>query len=99
MQKTKRCWILETSASAPGPDGIPYAAWRRLPSQTANLLQIKFEEILCNHAKPPLQVGVWIPRAKMGPAADYFRPVGMPDTLERLLDGTVAGLLFQHTSQ
>ena len=30
-------------------------------------------------ALPPHQVGVWIPKAKMGPEADCFRPLGMPN--------------------
>ena len=41
-------------------------------------------------ALPPMQVGVWIPKAKMGPEADNFRPLGMPNTLDRLVDGTIA---------
>ena len=42
-------------------------------------------------------VGVWIPKAKQGPTADFFRPLGMPDTLDRLQDGTVAAILFRTT--
>ena len=41
-------------------------------------------------ALPPLQVGVWIPKAKMGPEADNFRPLGMPNTLDGLVDGSIA---------
>ena len=29
-----------------------------------------------------MQVGVWIPKAKMGPEAENFRPLGMPNTLD-----------------
>ena len=46
-----------------------------------------FYDILEETALPPLQVGVWIPKAKMGPEADNFRPLGVPSTLERLVDG------------
>ena len=46
---------------------------------------------------PPTQVGVWIPKAKQGPTADFFRPLGMPDTLDRLQDGTTAAILFRIT--
>ena len=46
---------------------------------------------------PPTQVGVWIPKAKQGPTADFFRPLGMPDTLDRLQDGTAAAILFRIT--
>ena len=45
-------------------------------------------------ALPPLQVGVWIPKAKMGPEADNFRPLGMPNTLDRL-DGSIAAVVMK----
>ena len=48
-----------------------------------------FYDILDEQALPPLQVGVWIPKTKLGPEADNFRPLGMPNTLDRLVDGTV----------
>ena len=35
-----------------------------------------------------MQVGVWIPKAKAGPMADHFRPLGMPNTIDRLVDGS-----------
>ena len=41
-------------------------------------------------------MGVWIPKAKLGPTADFFRPLGMPSTFERLVDCTVAAVLDQH---
>ena len=41
---------------------------------------------------------MWIPKAKMGPKADNFRPLGMPNTLDRLVDGTVAAHLMHHTA-
>ena len=49
-------------------------------------------------ALPPTQIGVWIPKAKMGPKADNFRPLGMPNTLDRLVDGTVAAHLMYYTA-
>ena len=42
-----------------------------------------------------MQVGVWIPKAKMGPEADNFRPLGMPNTLDRLVDGTIASVVMK----
>ena len=54
-----------------------------------------FYDILDETALPPLQVGVWIPKAKMGPEADNFRPLGMPNTLERLVDGTAAAQVMR----
>ena len=34
----------------------------------------------------------------MGPKADNFRPLGMPNTLDRLIDGTNAAHLMHHTA-
>ena len=45
----------------------------------------------------PVQVGVWIPKAKLGPTADFFRPLGMPNTCDRLLDGTIAAVIMKAT--
>ena len=86
-----------TKDSAPGPDGLPYALWRMFPQQTAAILQDDFHHILAGVLAPPTQVGVWIPKAKQGPTADFFRPLGMPDTLDRLQDGTTAAILFRIT--
>ena len=60
-------------------------------------LKTDFHHILAGTLAPPTQVGVWIPKAKQGPAADFFRPLGMPDTLDRLQDGTAAAILFRVT--
>ena len=89
--------ILHTKDSSPGPDGIPYAAWRVSPTVTSHILTKEFTSLVRGISPPPQQVGVWIPKAKMGLTADYFRPLGMPDTLDRLMDGTTAGILFTHT--
>ena len=87
--------LLHTKDSAPGPDGLPYAAWRLLPEVTVEAMMSYFYDILDETALPPLQVGVWIPKAKMGPEADNFRPLGMPNTLERLVDGTAAAQVMR----
>ena len=89
--------LLLTKDSAPGPDGLPYALWRLFPQQTAIILRDDFHQILSGTLVPPTQVGVWIPKAKQGPTADFFRPLGMPDTLDRLQDGTAAAILFRIT--
>ena len=89
--------LLLTKDSAPGPDGLPYALWRMFPQQTAAILKDDFHHILAGVLAPPTQVGVWIPKAKQGPTADFFRPLGMPDTLDRLQDGTAAAILFRTT--
>ena len=52
----------------------------------------------------PVQVGVWIPKAKLGPTADFFRPLGMPNTCDRLVDAIAAVIMkatsaYMHPSQ
>ena len=89
--------LLLTKDSAPGPDGLPYAFWRMFPEQSAIILQDDFDRMISCELPAPTQVGVWRPKAKQGPTADFFRPLGMPDTLDRLQDGTAAAILFRTT--
>lgn len=89
--------LLHTKDSAPGPDGIPYSAWRLLLCVTVDALISYFHDIIGGTALPPMQVGVWIPKAKAGPEADHFRPLGMPNTLDRLVDGSIAAYVMRHT--
>ena len=90
--------LLHTKDSAPGPDGIPYSAWRVLPCVTVDALISYFYDIIGGTALPPMQVGVWIPKAKVGPMADHFRPLGMPNTIDRLVDGSIAAYVMRHTA-
>ena len=90
--------LLHTKDSAPGPDGIPYSAWRLLPCVTVDALISYFYDIIGGTALPPMQVGVWIPKAKAGPMADHFRPLGMPNTIDRLVDGSIAAHVMRHTA-
>ena len=83
--------LLHTKDSAPGPDEIPYSAWRVLPEMTLQAMSSYFYDIQEETALPPTQVGVWIPKAKMRPKADNFRPLGMPNTLDLLM------VLMPHT--
>ena len=76
----------------------PYSAWRLLPKVTVDAMKSCFYDIINGTALPPHQVGVWIPKAKMGPEADSFRPLGMPNTLERLVDGSVAAHAMRQTA-
>ena len=43
--------LLRTKDSAPGPDGLPYAAWRLLPEVTVDAMMSYFYDILCPHCK------------------------------------------------
>ena len=90
--------LLHTKDSAPGPDGIPYSAWRLLPCVTVDALISYLYDIIGGTALPPMQVGVWIPKAKAGPTADHFRPLGMPNTIDRLVDGSIAAYIKRHTA-
>lgn len=91
--------LLHTKDSAPGPDGIPYAAWRAFPSISAHTLYEDLQLLASDLNNRPCQVGVWIPKAQAGDSADFFRPLGMADTFDRLQDGTVAAQLFRHTKE
>ena len=85
--------VLSSKDSAPGPDGLPYAAWRIDVSQNATAMFDFMHRIQTGEAVPPVSVGVWIPKAKLGPTANFFRPLGMPSTFERLVDCTAAAVL------
>ena len=64
-----------------------------------------FIDIMEDTVLPPMQVGVWIPKAKKGYEADNFHSLGMPNTLNRLVDGTIASVVMKvvapnmHSSQ
>ena len=84
-----------TKDSSPGPDGIPYAAWRLVPSLSAKAMQAFLYDVLDDQLPPPVSIQAWIPKAKLGPTADFFRPLGMPSTFERVVDGTIASYLVK----
>ena len=77
--------LLHTKDSAPGPDGLPYAAWRLLPEVTVGAMASCFYDIMEGTALPPLQVGVWIPKAKIGPEADLACQIPLTALLTVLL--------------
>ena len=93
--------LLDTKDSAPGPDGIPYSAWRLSPEDSYPVLEHLMGKMIAGTRAAPVQVGVWIPKAKLGPTADFFRPLGMPNTCDRLVDlvdGTIAAVVMRATS-
>ena len=91
--------LLHTKESAPGLDGIPYAAWRLNPEASSHAIYKLFTKITRAQEEPPSQVLVWIPKATAGPTGDYFRPLGMPNTSHRVLDGALSALVVTHCSQ
>ena len=90
--------VLSSKDSAPGPDGLPYAAWRVDVTQSSEAMVHFMARIQSQCAVPPVSVGVWIPKAKLGPTANHFRPLGMPSTFERLVDCTAAAVLARHVA-
>ena len=90
--------LLETKDSAPGLDGLPYAAWRLSPEDSYPALESLMFKMLSGNRAAPVQVGVWIPKAKLGPTANYFRPLGMPNTCDRLVGGTIAHVIMRAVS-
>ena len=85
--------VLATNDSSPGPDGIPYAAWRLHPGVSSEAMVTHLNDICRSAVPPPCSVQAWIPKAKMGPTADNFRPLGMPSTFERVIDGSIATVM------
>jgi hypothetical protein len=83
--------ILRTGNSAPGVDGLPFAALRVLPGKSAELLTWMLEDILVEEPdlRPPQQLLVWIPKNDIGEYADNFRPLGMPNAIGRTLSASI----------
>ena len=78
--------IITSPDSAPGADGLPFSAWRLSPSVSSRALEHHFTSILHMQAAPPLQSLVFIPKADKGVYADNYRPLGLPNTCDRLID-------------
>ena len=81
--------VITSPDSAPGADGIPYSAWRICPRITAQALDNHLQCILTRTASPPLQSLVFIPKADQGEYADNYRPLGLPNTCDRILDRSI----------
>ena len=81
--------VITSPDSAPGADGIPYSAWRICPRITAQALDNHLQSILTRTASPPLQSLVFIPKADQGEYADNYRPLGLPNTCDRILDRSI----------
>ena len=78
--------IITSPDSAPGADGIPFSAWRLSPSVSSRALEHHLDSILHMQAAPPLQSLVFIPKADKDDYADNYRPLGLPNTCDRLID-------------
>ena len=78
--------IITSPDSAPGADGLPYAAWRVNPATSAQCLHTHFQDIIFRKVRPPHQSLVFIPKADQGEYADNYRPLGLPNTCDRIID-------------
>ena len=87
--------IVTSPDSAPGADGIPYAAWRVCPSVSTTSLAHHFQNILYRKVSPPTQALVFIPKADQGEYADNYRPLGLPNTCDRIVDRAAYTLFCQ----
>ena len=75
-----------TSPDCSGADGIPYAAWRVCSCVSTIVLSSHFQDILERRVSPPIQTLVFIPKADQGDYADNYRPLGLPNTSDRIVD-------------
>ena len=64
--------------SAPGADGLPYAAWRVCPTTSSICLNQHFQDIIFRKVRPPQQSLVFIPKADQG---EYLIPVIVSSTV------------------
>ena len=87
--------IVTSPDSAPGADGIPYAAWRVCPSVSTTSLAHHFQNILHRKVSPPTQALVFILKADQGEYADNYRPLGLPNTCDRIIDRAAYTLFCQ----
>ena len=78
--------------SAPGPDGIPFAAWRAAPDLSALLLHRVFEVIAKGHSPPEgFNHGLLylLPKKDTGLVSDT-RPLSVTNTDNRILAAAVS---------
>ena len=78
--------VISSPDSAPGADGIPFSAYRVSPAVSAQALNSHFSAILSQQTTPPVQTLVFIPKADVGDYADNYRPLGLPNFSDRLID-------------
>ena len=93
--------IKRSNNSSPGPDGIPFAAWRAAPDLASPLLFSVLSKI-CNGQPPPkgFNFGILflIPKKPSGLVSDT-RPISVTNTDNRLLASVVAHLIMPAVSE
>ena len=84
--------INHTNNSTPGPDGIPFAAWRAAPDLAAPILLAVFRSI-CAGQPPPSNFNrgllFLLPKKNTGLISDT-RPISVTNSDSRILSATVA---------
>ena len=80
--------VVRSPASAPDLDKLPYAAYRAAPI-AARVLTQRLHDYINLQAPAPVQALVFIPKADAGPYADNFRPLGLPNTADRIIGQAV----------
>ena len=78
--------VITSPDSAPGADGIPFSAYRVSPAISAQALTAHFTCILSQQVLPPVQTLVFIPKPDSGDYADNYRPLGLPNSSDRIID-------------
>ncbi len=93
--------IKRSNNSSPGPDGVPFAAWRAAPDLASPLLFNVLNKICEGQAPPPgFNYGILflIPKKPSGLVSDT-RPISVTNTDNRLLASTVAHLIMPVVSE
>ena len=97
--------IMNTTDSAPGLDGIPYAFYRLCPEMTADIILSTITEVatwdpMHYDAMPhSYQMLVWIPKKEDALSPDEMRPLALPTTFHRMLFGVIAKLADKHLTR
>ena len=92
--------VANSKDSAPGPDGIPYAYYRTLSTETADILQEGLlDDCLTGLLPPALQALVLIPKTDLGCNAGNYRLLDMPNGIDRLLDLAVCAVAAEALGQ
>ena len=92
--------VRRSNNSSPGPDGVPFAAWRAAPDLAAPLLLAVLLQ-LCRgqHPPPGFNHGLLflIPKKHTGLVSDT-RPISVTNTDNRILAATIASIIMPTVS-
>ena len=92
--------VKSSNNSSPGPDGIPFSAWRAAPDLASPLLLSVLNKICQGQSPPPgFNFGLLflLPKKASGLVSDT-RPISVTNTDNRLLASTIAHLIMPAVS-